>query len=552
MPLLNWIGKEAVVNHDKEVPFRLLKKVKGVSVGEDSQNLIVHGDNLEGLKALMPYYYGKIKCIYIDPPYNTGKEEWVYNDKVNSAKINKWFGKVVGPSSEDLTSHDKWLCMMYPRLKLLKDLLSDDGLIFVSIDEVEEHHLRVMMDEIFGANNFIEKIVWNKRIPKNDKGIGNIHEYILLYAKNSSLKHKLKMPKEGLDDVYEFVSDLKKKKVPIPEAEKLLKQFYKKKGYDRGITLYCNLDDQYRIWGKINVSWPNSDKGPRYDVIHPLTNKPARVPDNGWRYKQETLDGYLKCDAPFIRHDGSVVCGRIWFAKDEKTQPSFIQYLDDVNDFLFRSIISVKSSGNEELKEHIEGKVFPHPKTYNLIEKLIQSVEGEDFIVLDSFAGSGTTAEAVIRLNSISGNRKFILIEMEDNIAKDITAERVKCAIKKYDYKDGFEYCELDKPLFNEHGQIEESCDFNQFATYIYFTETQKNIDKKEIDGNFIGEDGTTEYYLVYKEPKQNVLDKSLIKKLKKTENKKVVYADRCMLDDDTLKEFNLVFKQIPYEVKVY
>ncbi|MDZ4785414.1 MAG: site-specific DNA-methyltransferase, partial [bacterium] len=163
MPSLNWIGKEAVTNHDKEVPFRLLKKIKTASVGDESQNLIIHGDNLEGLKALMPHYYEKVKCIYIDPPYNTGKEEWIYNDKVNSAKIKKWLGKVVGPSSEDLTSHDKWLCMMYPRLKLLRDLLSDDGLIFVSIDENEEHHLRLLMDEIFGAANFIEKIIWNKR-----------------------------------------------------------------------------------------------------------------------------------------------------------------------------------------------------------------------------------------------------------------------------------------------------------------------------------------------------------------------------------------------------
>jgi len=442
--------------------------------------------------------------------------------------------------------------MMYPRLKLLRDLLSDDGLIFVSIDENEEHHLRLLMDEIFGAANFIEKIIWNKRIPKNDKGIGNIHEYILLYAKNASLKHKLMMPKDGIDDVYEFVADLKKKEVPIPEAEKKLKQFYNKKGYDRGITLYCNLNDDYKIWGKINVSWPNSDKGPRYDVLHPLTNKPTKVPDNGWRYKRDTLDEYLKCKSPIIRYDGSVICGRIWFAKDENTQPSYIQYLDDVKDFLFRSIISVKSSGNEELSEHIQGKVFPHPKTYNLIEKLIQAIDGDDFIVLDSFAGSGTTAEAVIRLNGISGNRKFILIEMEDMVARDITAERVKKAIKKYDYKDGFEYCELDKPLFNELGQIEETCDFNQFATYIYFTETQRNIDKKDIDGNFIGDNTNTEFYLIYKEPKINNLDKSFIKKLRKTEGKKVVYADRCLLDNEELSEYNIVFKQIPYEVKIY
>jgi len=314
MPTLNWIGKEAVVNHDKEVPFRLLKKVKSASVGENSQNLIIHGDNLEALKALMPYYQGKIKCIYIDPPYNTGKDEWVYNDRVNSPKIKKWLGKVVGGESDDLCRHDKWLCMMMPRLKLLKELLNDRGVIFISIDENEEHHLRNLCDEIFGADNFIEKIIWNKRIPKNDKGIGNIHEYILVYVKDKLIRHEFKMPKEGVDDVYEFVEKLKKKKIPIADAEKELKRFYNKKGYDRGITLYCNLDDNYRIWGKINVSWPNAKDGPRYDVLHPKTKKPSRVPDNGWRYKKETFEKYLDYNNMVERYDHSFVCGQIWVA----------------------------------------------------------------------------------------------------------------------------------------------------------------------------------------------------------------------------------------------
>src|SRR3990167_1109460 len=163
MPTLNWIGKEQVVNHDKEVPFRLLKKVKSLSVGENSQNLIIHGDNLEALKALMPYYYGKIKCIYIDPPYNTGNEGWVYNDKVNSPKIKKWLGKVVGGEYEDLCRHDKWLCMMYPRLKLLKELLSDDGVIFISIDENEQGHLKLLLDEIFGESNQLGTFIWKSK-----------------------------------------------------------------------------------------------------------------------------------------------------------------------------------------------------------------------------------------------------------------------------------------------------------------------------------------------------------------------------------------------------
>src|SRR3989338_6088613 len=185
MPTLNWIGKEAVVNHDKEVPFRLLKKVKAHSVGENSQNLIIHGDNLEALKALMPYYHGKIKCIYIDPPYNTGNEKWVYNDKVNSPKIKKWLGKVVGGEAEDLCRHDKWLCMMYPRLKLLRELLSEDGIIFISIDDNEQHRLRMLMDEIFGEENFITNIIWQKKYsPQNDaKYFSDMHDFLVVYAK---------------------------------------------------------------------------------------------------------------------------------------------------------------------------------------------------------------------------------------------------------------------------------------------------------------------------------------------------------------------------------
>ncbi|MBU1167681.1 site-specific DNA-methyltransferase, partial [Patescibacteria group bacterium] len=184
MPTLNWIGKDAVINHDKEVPFRLLKKVKSSSVG-NSQNLIIHGDNLEALKAIMPFYIGRIKCVYIDPPYNTGNEGWVYNDKVNSPKIKKWLGKVVGRDSEDLCRHDKWLCMMYPRIKLIHSLLSDDGLAIIHIDENEVTHLKILMDEIFGESNDLGTIVWDKRNPKGDsQKVSYQHESIILFAKN--------------------------------------------------------------------------------------------------------------------------------------------------------------------------------------------------------------------------------------------------------------------------------------------------------------------------------------------------------------------------------
>lgn len=194
MPTLNWIGKEAVVNHHLDVAFRTLdEKYTFAADGgdasnapaEESENKIIHGDNLEALKALLPEYEGRIKCIYIDPPYNTGNENWVYNDNVNSPRIRKWLGQVVGKEAEDLTRHDKWLCMMYPRLKLLQKLLADDGAIFISIDDNEQANLKLICDEIFGAGNFVANILTKRQGGRQDsKHYAVVHEYMMCYAKN--------------------------------------------------------------------------------------------------------------------------------------------------------------------------------------------------------------------------------------------------------------------------------------------------------------------------------------------------------------------------------
>ena len=160
MTIFDWIGKKAVQNHHRQVPYRLLHCDNTLSVGDpDTGNLLVEGDNLEALKALLPYYGGQVKCIYIDPPYNTGNEGWVYNDNVNSPEIQKWLGNVVGKEGDDLSRHDKWLCMMYPRLKLLREFLTENGIIFVSADDFEHRHLSLLMDEIFGSRNRIETII---------------------------------------------------------------------------------------------------------------------------------------------------------------------------------------------------------------------------------------------------------------------------------------------------------------------------------------------------------------------------------------------------------
>ena len=224
-----------------------------------------------------------------------------------------------------------------------------------------------------------------------------------------------------------------------------------------------------------------------------------------------------------------------------------MQVLDKLNS------IAIVSFSGEKVSKLLNVEEFKGQKSVELIRRILKAHTKDDDIVLDSFAGTGTTGHAVLGLNKEdSQHRKFILVEMEDHVASRITASRLKKNIEKYGYKDGFEYCELDKPLFDENGQIEKSCDFKQFATYIYFTETQTNIDAKKIKGNFIGELGDTEYYLLYKGKHKNDLGKSALKIISDTEKKKVIYADRCLLDEEELARYNITFKQIPYEVKVY
>ncbi len=513
MPILNWIGKEAVVNHDKEVPFRLLKKVKSASVGENSQNLIINGDNLEGLKAIMPYYVGKIKCIYIDPPYNTGNEKWVYNDKVNSPKIKNWLGNVVGKEAEDLCRHDKWLCMMYPRLKLLRDLLSDDGVILISCDDNEYQNLRLIMDEIFTESNFIGHFIWKKKggASNTEKILGVITEYIMIYSKN---KQNVKFNQREIDKDYKLKDE---------EGFYNLVQPVKtnKGGYERKTMMY-------------GIKNPETS-----EIIYPPKDK-------RWTIGEKTALELLEQDLMVFQKD-----------KDGETRVYLKEYSTEKSSSgIFLNLLinkgSLKSAKNELEKLGFDRELFDTPKPSILIKHLLEVVSLPEDIILDSFAGSGTTGHAVLDLNKEDGgNRKFILIEMEDEIAKNITAERVKRAIKKYDYKEGFEYCELDKPLFNEDGQIDEECSFEQLATYIYFTETQTNIDKKQISKNFIGEHGENEIYLIYKEKGKNILNKEFLKNIPRSQNKKVIYADKCLIEEKMLQKLNIEFKQIPYEFEV-
>ncbi|MEI8339480.1 MAG: site-specific DNA-methyltransferase [bacterium] len=515
MATLNWIGKEAVVNHDKEVPFKLLEKDTKSSVGKESKNLIIHGDNLEALKALMPFYKGKVKCVYIDPPYNTGNEGWVYNDKVNSPKIREWLGKTVGAESEDLTRHDKWLCMMYPRLKLLRDLLDDNGSIFISIDDDEGHYLKVILDEIFGRANFVANIIWEKKYsPQNDaRWLSDSHDHILLYAKNKeSWKPNL-----------------------LPRSEEMDKR-------------YKNVDNDPRgLWKSSDLSVKTYSATTDYPIKTPagrIVNPPRGY---SWRVNKD-------------KFQEMVADNRIWFGKDGNNVPSIKRFLSEVQQGLVSKTIWYRTEvgDNQEAKQEIKvlfdesDMPFNTPKPVRLIKRILQLATDKDSLVLDSFAGSGTTGHAVLDLNKEdNGKRNFIMVEMENEVAGDVTSLRIKKAIKKYNYDDGFEYCEIEKALFNAKGQINEECSYNELASYIYFTETQTNIDKQVIKDPFIGESKDSAYYLIYKGKNKNDLTRSFVSKLK-LDKPAVIYADRCLVDEDELKDKGITFKQIPYEIKVY
>lgn len=421
---------------------------------DNTENLYIEGDNLDVLKLLQETYLGKVKMIYIDPPYNTGND-FVYEDDfaknideylLNSGQYDEEGRRLVKNLDSNGRFHTDWLNMIYPRLKLAKDLLSDDGVLLISIDDNEVENLKKVANEVLGNNSFVDCITWNKRVPKNDnKGIGNIHEYILVYVKNYEIPRQFIMLKDGLEDIFELLETLNKKKVSIEEAETELKKLYNKKGYDRGITLYNNLDKNYEPWGKINMSWPNAETfGPRYDVLHPKTNKPTKVPDRGWRWNENTFLMHLDYNNTIERYDGSFVCGDIWFAKDENTQPSSIKYLKDVSKMLLRSIISLKSDGGIEVEKIFDGKsFFSYPKPVSLLRMLISSIDEMNGIYLDFFSGSATTAHAVMQLNAEDGGRrKFIMVQLPEE-----TEEKSEA------YKAGYKnICEIGKERIRRAG----------------------------------------------------------------------------------------------------
>lgn len=548
MPILNWIGRDAVVNHDKDVPFRLLKKNKSKSVG-NSENLIIEGDNLEALKALLPYYRNKIKCVYIDPPYNTGNENWIYNDNVNSPKIQKWIGKVVGGEAEDLTRHDKWLCMMYPRLKLLKELLKSDGIIFVQIDYRELTSLKSVLDEIFDEN-LISVITVKVKDPAGvgqESPIFDVCEYILVYAKNKDeVKDELvrrSYQSNIHDDLIKgynsaiikfgkpkFVKQIERKNVGEIKIYACNNFEIKKFGKDTSFEEYKKhfeqiFTDYNPSGGMIKAIKENiPKKGLSYIEYVPIKGKMAGKKTKVFFHNRRTV-AWLK-NISRINDEGYI----------EKNQK--ISNLWEV---------ATSSLANEGGVKFINGK-----KPIALLKKIFALATNDNDIILDSFAGSGSSGHAILDLNlEENTNRKFILIELESNICKNKTSKRIINSINSNkNSKDGFQYAVLDKKLFNSDGRINKSCTFEELSSYIYFTETKEILDTKP-NKTLIGTHNDTDYHLIFNGIGKNMLDRKFLLTLNKNMNK-IIYADKCTLDDSFLEKHRTIFKQIPYEVRLF
>ncbi|MDD5862379.1 MAG: site-specific DNA-methyltransferase [Prevotella sp.] len=645
MPTLNWIGKDKVINHHQHVPFHVLEHRYGFTAEEGetkeethSGNMIIHGDNLYALKSLLPQYEGRVDCIYIDPPYNTGEEKWVYNDNVNDPHMRRWLGQVVGKEGEDLSRHDKWLCMMYPRLKMLKKLMSKNGVIFISIDDNEVDFLRIICDEIFNKSCFVANVSWQRvYCPRNDSdGIPNEVEHILIYSKDP------KWTPNRLERTNE-----------MNEA-------------------YSSPDGDERVWASAPAHAPGAatHTGMVYAIQHPITGNLIYPPIgrcwtlgkdamldimNEWNdYEYKIIDDYPirknicrdtertpKEYAAIMLKDSSEKSlqksierysdgkwPQLYFTRNGRGGMRKKAYLEEVlgkvvTNFWPHSLYGHNDEASKELKKIFGGKVpFDTPKPTRLIKRILEIATDKDSLILDSFAGSGTTAHAVLDLNKKDGgHRKFILIEMMD-YANTITAERVKRVIKGYPYKGkkeeeiyskkltpknllkgeellneakekaeaekdnytkiskpkiqdnclkvigtkvfddempglggAFDYYELGPALYTEDGDLNEAVGEETIREYIYFTETRQPLTRARQDEEdyLLDTWQDTAYYFYYQPGAQTELnDDTLVKMVRQKAEQYVIYADTCCLPEELMRNYRIIFKKIPRDIRKF
>jgi DNA modification methylase len=582
MPTLNWIGKDAVVNHHREVPYRLLRDVPELGCGDPgSGNLLVEGDNLHGLKALLPYYAGQVKCIYIDPPYNTGNEGWVYNDAVNSPLIQKWLGETVGKEAEDLSRHDKWLCMMLPRLQLLKQFLRDDGVLFASIGREEISNFRYLLDEVFGANNLIEILIWNTHgHTENQEEITGVHEYILLYGrdKTKAAIRKIVDPAVPADSKIRrnFAENSITKNGPKnPPSVVLLPTGFPCEVNELDLEAFDRFDEFQSL--AESAKFISRELTRSFDAVYPIRGdqmlvaygklvKPCRV-FTGWS-SADKLKAFISNNCEPIEDDNGTL--RFFLSKN-----GVIYYRREGRVSHYVQSVLTNLGTTEKNKYLLEqmGVKFDYPKPVELISYLISLYTNEREIVLDSFAGSGTTGHAALALGE---NRRFILLqqpyeraEQERSgfkITSDLTAKRVSRVVEGYIDPEGsvvpglgggFRYCRLDAPLFSAAGIINPDVRFAQLARHVYFTETGEPLPRERVPNTpLVGAHHGTGVYLLFNgilgdhsASGGNVLTRAILAQLPPHTGPKVIYAYGCLLGEDRLRAEQITFRQTPYEI---
>ena len=532
MPTLNWIGKDAVVKHHQEVPFHLLKDVPDLACGDPgSGNLIVQGDNLVALKALLPHYAGQVKCVCIDPPYNTGNEGWAYNDNVNSPVIREWLGKTVGKEGETLDRHDRWLCMMYPRLALLRQFLTDDGVMLINIDDYEYERLKMLMNELFGVENHVATFIWKRRTAadsRNLNGVSGDHEYVLCFQRSTG---------------------------------------FRVQGQTKDLGKYSNPDgDPLGPWMSDNLTGlANAQERPNlhYDIVHPETGiRYGPHPSRGWIYGQSRMAEII-------------ASGRMLWPKKDTGRPRLKRYVTDMQSTTTGFSTVLDAPGNveatKELGDILGPKVFAFPKPSRLIAQLIEQATKPGDLVLDSFAGSGTTAHGVFRVNMENPDvapRQFILIELERMIAREVTAKRVRRVAEGYTNAKGdwvagigggFRFCELGEPLFDESGQIRETVKFGELARHVYFSETREPLPRERVPNTpLLGVCRGVAVYLLFNgilgdktSGGGNVLTRKVLAALPSFQGPKVIYCAGCLIGAERLAEEGITIRQTPYEIRV-
>lgn len=581
MPTLEWIGKDKVINHHQEVPFRVLERRYSYDEAgqheEDngSENMIIRGDNLEALKALLPRYEGRIKCIYIDPPYNTGNEGWRYNDNVNAPRIRKWLGEVVGKEGEDLTRHDKWLCMMYPRLKLLQKLLAEEGVIFISIDDIEYANLKLICDEIFGSNCFVSNISWQRTYSmRNDaKGIPSEVEHILVYGKRTDWQPQKLERTESMDSKYKNPDNdpngaWRNIVASAPNASTHQGMVY---AIQNPITGEFNYPPQGRCWSlgqdqmlEAMCKWGEYELRDLKDYEARAHVCNVAVED----VRQDVLAIVLKEDLPIAQKKATEIYKKgplpeFFFSRNGKGVLSRKAYLQQMGGRPVTNLWLYGETGHTDeasrlLKTMFDGvAVFDTPKPPRMIERIVQIVGDKNALILDSFAGSGTTAHAVLNMNKADGgHRKFILVEMMD-YADSLTAERVKRVIQGYGegkkavegIGGSFSFYDLGEPLLIGEN-LNKSVGAEKIREYIWFMETKSPYAPAGGENPYyLGNSNDTGYYFYYEPCQVTVLDYQFMSTLTEKNSSTVIYADRCSIGADKLAQLGIVFKKIPRDI---